>query len=559
MGQSPRRKQSSIHPPLLTQSYERELLALQAITDTALSHLDLPTLYSELLSRVQEFMGVANAALLLLEPDGQTLALQAVRGVEERAGKVRVPLGQGFAGTIAATRQPLLVDDLNSFPVSNLFLRDHLCSILGVPLTITDRLIGVLHVGTTTPRHFAEADIHLLQRVADRMALAIDHARLLAEAQQTKVKAEKQLGEIDALFNAVVDAIAVYAPDGTITHCNQAMRDMFADYGTARYESLPLAERALLSQPRDVQGVPLTREQWPQTRMLSGEHLVGSASGDIIIRGKNGRDMFVSVAGRPVYDAQGTIIGAVAVMRDVTERHQFEEERQRLDHLKDMFIHIASHELRAPLAPLILGARLLQQSVVRGADPAEITKRADDIVFHAKRMSRMLDTMLNMTRISEGKLAVDLAPADLADITRAVVTEAQQISKRSIALAGADAPVPAVCDAERLRQVLTNLVSNALKYAPEPATISVSLGVTPCGCAQISVRDTGPGIDAETQAHLFERFFRGAQHQQLEGLGLGLFIAQAIVQEHGGRLWVESTPGEGSTFIMELPLTRPTS
>jgi len=241
------------------------------------------------------------------------------------------------------------------------------------------------------------------------------------------------------------------------------------------------------------------------------------------------------------------------VMRDVTERHQIEEERQQLDQLKDTFIHIASHELRSPLTPLILTAQLLQKLVARGAEPAIVHQRAEEIVHHAKRMSRMVGEMLNMTRISEGRLTIAPEPADLAQMAREVVAEYRMVSGRAIHLTGAEAPVAATCDAERIRQVLTNLLTNALKYAPAPAEIAVSVIGDMGGGPRIAVRDTGPGIAPEVQAHLFERFYRGTQ--QHDGLGLGLYIAQAIMLEHGGQLRVESAIGQGSTFVMELPPT----
>jgi signal transduction histidine kinase len=301
----------------------------------------------------------------------------------------------------------------------------------------------------------------------------------------------------------------------------------------------------------------LTYEQWPQTRMLRGEHLAGSPHGDILVHGMNGREIYVSIAGRPVYDAAGNIVSAIAVLRDVTERHQMEEERQQLDYLKDTFIHIASHELRAPLTPLILSAQLLQHQIAKGAEPALLHQRGQEIVHHAKRMSRMVGEMLNMTRISEGRLTIAPSLADLAQMAREVVAEYCTISGRAIQLTGAEAPVLARCDADRIRQVLTNLLTNALKYASAPAEIAVSISAGADTGPRIAVRDTGPGIAPEVQEHLFERFYRGTQQQ--EGLGLGLYIAQAIMQEHGGRLRVASAIGQGSTFVMELPLICPNS
>jgi GAF domain-containing protein len=184
-----------------------DLWALQAVTDTALSHLLLDDLLPALLEHVQEALRVDNAAVLLLNEVSQILTMQVVRGPEEAvAAQVRVPLGEGFAGRIAATREPLVVDDVTAFPVVNPFLREHLQSVAGVPLVTAGRLVGVLHVGTVLPRHFTAHDVQLLQQVADRMALGIDRARLYAGEQQARQAALAQAQLSDFRYQQVVDS-----------------------------------------------------------------------------------------------------------------------------------------------------------------------------------------------------------------------------------------------------------------------------------------------------------------------------------------------------------------
>jgi PAS domain S-box-containing protein len=174
----------------------QDLRALQALTDTALSLLSLDDLLPALLERVMEALQVDNAVALLLDGAGQTLTIQAVRGVEEPvAAQVRVPLGQGFAGRIAASREPLVVDDVSSFPVVNPFLREQLHSVVGVPLLVRDKLLGVAHVGTIKPRQFTARDVQLLQKAADRMALAIDRARLYQAERRAHEMAEAALAQ----------------------------------------------------------------------------------------------------------------------------------------------------------------------------------------------------------------------------------------------------------------------------------------------------------------------------------------------------------------------------
>ena len=196
-----------------------ELRRLQAIADVALSHQTLDELLPALLTRLCSVLRVDIAAILLLEPDEQVLTVRAVYGLEARvAAGVRVPLGQGFAGRVAATRAPLVVEDLTTFPVVNPFLREHLRSTLGVPLLVEDQLLGVVHIGTATPHHYTERDTRLLQIAAERIALAIDRARLhdaeqaaLAqarqlEAQTTRLLAANLIGVIVAEGDRIIEA-----------------------------------------------------------------------------------------------------------------------------------------------------------------------------------------------------------------------------------------------------------------------------------------------------------------------------------------------------------------
>ena len=171
----------------------RELRGLRALADTALSHLSLQDLLDNLLERIVDIMEVDNAAILLVDdaPESQTLVVRAVRGLEEATPNVHMSVGQGFSGSIAASRAPLVVDDIARFPVFNSFLQQNLSSMVGVPLLVAERLLGVVHMGTRLPRHFTDQDVQLLQQVADRIALAIDRAQLY-EAERTAHKAEQQ-------------------------------------------------------------------------------------------------------------------------------------------------------------------------------------------------------------------------------------------------------------------------------------------------------------------------------------------------------------------------------
>ncbi len=189
------------------------LQALQRVTDAALAHLSEEDLLTELLRRITEILDADTAAFLLLDEESDELHARAARGIEEEVEQgVRIPVGQGFAGRIAAERRPVVVADVDHADILNPILREKgIRSLLGVPLLVEGRVIGVLHVGTLTPRLFTDDDRNLLQLAADRAALAIEHAQLLESERRARVNAERASDRLQAL-QRITDAALAYLP-----------------------------------------------------------------------------------------------------------------------------------------------------------------------------------------------------------------------------------------------------------------------------------------------------------------------------------------------------------
>src|SRR5205823_6064361 len=310
----------------------KQLQALQDITDTALAHLTLNKLLHEMLVRVREVIDVDNSAILLVTEDGQYLTVYSAIGPEEEvAPQVRVPVGKGFAGKIAAHREPLIVTDPSKAEIITPLLREKLRSLLGVPLLVEDRVLGVIHVGTLNPRQFTEEDVRLLQRAADRIALAVDHAHLYESEQHSRIDAIARAKQLEAIFEAIVDGVIVYDSEGRIQQMNSTAREILAVNSQPDYTRHLLDDRISLLRERlfpfevlDEHGMPLPEEQWPVFRILKGEMLKGTDAVDIRSRILNGHEIQLSITGSPVFDKNGDIVGAVTIMRDVTERRQLE-------------------------------------------------------------------------------------------------------------------------------------------------------------------------------------------------------------------------------------------
>ena len=228
--------------------------------------------------------------------------------------------------------------------------------------------------------------------------------------------------------------------------------------------------------------------------------------------------------------------------------------------LRDQFISIAAHELRTPLTTIRGYAQLLHVQHERDGRPERELRALAAMVRAVDRLSALSRDLLDVSRIRTGQFALELRPLDLAALAREVVErhadtlDGQAPSRLRIEVVAA--PLPVLCDAERLEQVLSNLIENALKYSPDGGEVVVELRRED-GRAELSVRDHGIGVPADALERIFELFGRApnAAENAVTGLGLGLYICRSIVEGHGGRVWVESAGvGRGATFRVELPL-----
>jgi len=388
------------------------------------------------------------------------------------------------------------------------------------------------------------------------------------ELEQRLRDSERQLAQLEAVFETMTDGVIVFDDKGHLLQMNRAACDFLGLDSQPDYSLHVALERSSPYEVRDEQSQFLSVEQWPLLRVLKGEVLTGATAMDVIIRARDGREVQLNVSGAPVRDQRGQIGGAVMVMRDVTERRHLEHRAQERT---DEFLGIASHELRTPLTTIkgnIQLARMQLTKCLRGAAVDEGTLRITLAEIHtmlerAERQvnvqNRMVSDLLNLSRIQADKLELRLAPCDLAAIVREAVEDQRSAAPtRTIRMALAEEEkIPVVADAERIEQVVSNYLTNALKYSPEDRSVEVQLekeGKMAC----VSVRDEGPGLTPSEQERVWEQYFRvpGITKQRgfSMGLGLGLYICRAIIEQHQGEVGVESTKGMGSTFWFTLPL-----
>jgi signal transduction histidine kinase len=291
-------------------------------------------------------------------------------------------------------------------------------------------------------------------------------------------------------------------------------------------------------------GRAITSEDMATIRALGGETVARFEH--ILYSQTQKRDLHVLSSASPITDSRGRVHGAVTVIRDVTQLYE-------LDRLKDQFISVAAHELKTPIAIM----KGYSQALLRTSMdlPSTCHKMLDAIDRGADRINRVVNELLDVSRLYEGHLDLTLERIDLLELVEETVGHFAVNATRHSFRVNEAVPIVLQGDRDRISQVLTNLVDNAIRYSPQGGLVEVNVSSNGQE-AFVSVKDQGVGIPRDKQKRIFERFYRAHTGTPYDygGMGVGLYISREIVQRHGGRMWFESAEGEGSTLHFALPL-----
>jgi PAS domain S-box-containing protein len=458
-------------------------------------------------------------AAVLASLDGGELVVAASAG--EHADEVlgtRSPATGWVAADVVQSRAPVAYDDVardSSLAESDALLELGCRAYLGVPLVAPEgALHGVLSVYAREPRLWREEEVQALVALAANASVVLSNAELY---QRVAVEREQSV----AILANIADGIVAVDREGSVVLWNRAAEEI---------TGVPAAE-ARGRTPAQVLHQELQSETGGTNRLVA------------IRRGDE--EVWLSLSEAVMRDPSGAVAGRIFAFRDISAERVIEQ-------MKSDFVSTVSVELRAPLTSIYGFSRTLLREDVAFAEPERHTF-LEFIARESERLTAIVDALLNVARLDTGDLAVALEPTDVGAVLEEVVTGAAELANGHTIVADVEVDdVEAQADPEKLRQVLEQLVSNALKYSPDGGRVTVSARRGSDG-VQVAVSDEGVGIPAAERERIFAKFYKGAGGQ---GTGLGLFIAQGLVREMGGQLWVESEEGRGSRFGFELPLVR---
>jgi PAS domain S-box-containing protein len=398
-------------------------------------------------------------------------------------------------------------------------------SYMCVPMHGRDQVLGTVTFATGDPaRRFDEADLALAEELARRTAVAVENALLFREAEER--------GRAARVLAAVADGVFLVDAQGMLRLWN------------------PAAEAITGLRAADVLNLPVA-EVIPGWDMVSSRIGGGADAGTAAGRAETvpleiqGRELWLSISGVGFAD------GTVYAFRDLTQERALEE-------LKGEFVSTVSHELRTPLAAIYGAAMTLQRPDI-GDDTAANVRLLDVIARESERLATIVNDILLASRLDSNAVRVAIESFDAGELAESVLESADVNRPEGITLSLLAPPeLPLVAgDPEKTRQVLVNLVDNALKYSPDGGRVEIELSAGPSS-VRFAVHDEGLGIAPAEQRRIFEKFYRLDPNMTrgVGGTGLGLYICRELVDRMQGRIWVGSprAGGKGSTFAFELPL-----
>lgn len=452
-------------------------------------------------------------------------------------------------------------DEFSPSPAEEVIGATEIGSCLNIPLTVEDHIIGLLslfdeHVGT-----FDTNLLKLTTMIADYAAVALENVRLRERERALWRQAELERQRLELIISSMAEGLLITNAEGKITSLNQSARHLLAQAHVDLKQEAPLRELAATSKGSWLHTLAEIVDQALAGNTVMNQELIAGEGAETV-------PLTLSISAAPLHDAsqlEATLLGVVAVLNDITSIKQIEK-------LKDEFVSVVSHELRTPLTAIKgytqhlirrIERRLRKVRQGQQAHSTPIGELPESYDLHSlhivqsqtEHLERLVNDLLDLSRVQWGQLHLQYSPFYLVDLLAERVRSAQvsaELHTIYLDIQVRDSKI--VADQRRIGQVIANLLNNAVKYSPHGGHVTVKLEEQD-GNYRVSVIDEGIGVSPEYFDHIFERFYRvrNTASRQYSGIGLGLYVAKAIVKAHGGKIGFTNNQGMGSTFYFTLP------
>jgi signal transduction histidine kinase len=517
---------------------------LLEISRAITAQLDLAAVLRLVLEATVEMMS-GQAGLIALRQEDGSFAVRASSGLPEPILDLLSPLwadlpegGEQGWRTLDLERRLALAS-----AAAGIALRQ----VVALPMSVGDETVGAIFVFRRWGGRFSANDRQMLASFADQAAIAVHNAQLYEQVSREKRR-------LDAIIEYSADGVMILDAAHRIQVFNRALAALT---GWSAAEALGREHDEVIRWAHIDNGTDLATAEaggWPLTQRLhelrsrpaggEGAHTL-YVEGDL--RRRDGGTVSVGITYAPLLALDGRLVNIIVDVHDITRFREAEE-------LKSTFISVISHELKTPVSLIKGYAGTLRREDARW-DEATVHESLAVIEEESDRLNELIDNLLDASRLQAGALPLSMGDVALDELARGTVNKFRSQAKKHQFVVDFPPDFPVVeGDEARLEQVLSNLLTNAIKYSPEGGLIQVNGRVAP-DAVLVTVIDQGIGIAPAEQTRVFDAFYRvdDAPTRRTQGTGLGLYLAKAVVEAHGGHIWVESEPGRGAAFGFNLP------
>jgi PAS domain S-box-containing protein len=527
-----------------------DLSALLRLVETATQSLDTGKILNDTLDESLNFLGFDVGFIRVVDRDKGGMTVRAARGLRSPEFLEGVtPLSgsrRNVSRIVFDSKEPYICTDIRRDPIykNRTMEREGVVSTAAAPILSKNRVLGIIVVGSRKFYRFTKREIRLLTAFGAQLGAALENAELYNEVAKGKAY-------IENLVENAGDAVVSTDINDRVLTWNRAAEIIF---GYSKAEAIGNNLNIVVPPGRshELEEIRLKVEVTGPTRNLETRR-----------RRKDGTIIDVALAVSPVKNNANQVIGFLHLVKDITEKNRYERRLKDLDRMKSDFVSNVSHELRTPLTAIKGSVDNMLDGILGPLTEKQI-RYLSRINSNADRLGRLIGDLLDLSKIEAGK--IDLRPANVAvvDLVKEVADALRTIAADkliSIEVLGADEHVDVWADRDKILQILTNLIGNAVKFTPPHGRVTIAIEKYDADWVKLAVADNGPGIPPEEAVKIFDKFYQAQQANKLnvKGTGLGLAISKALVELHGGNIWFENGADGGSMFSFTVPAQRPLS